>query len=92
MQAVHLSLVRQGARSKDEQPVPSLANLRERLVREGPQAISAKETLRLLWHGETVFWLHQELWARPSGQLHPSWTALQAECERNRLLTKYLLG
>jgi membrane glycosyltransferase len=91
VQAVHLSLVRQGTHGKDEQPARSLTNLRERLIREGPHAINAKEALRLLWHGETVFWLHQELWARPNGQLHPSWTELQRECERSRLLTEYLL-
>jgi membrane glycosyltransferase len=92
VQAVHLSLVRQGARGRDEQPARSLTNLRERLVREGPHAISAKDTLRLLWHGETVFWLHQELWARPHGKLHPSWAGLRAECERSPLLQEYLLG
>jgi membrane glycosyltransferase len=92
VQAVHLSLVRQGTHGKDEPPARSLAKLRERLIAEGPQAISAKDTLRLLWNGETVFWLHQELWARPQAQLHPSWSNLQAECERSRLLSEYLLA
>jgi hypothetical protein len=48
--------------------------------------------VRLLWHGETVFWLHQELWKRPKEQLHSSWTDLQSEAERSRLLKDYLLG
>jgi len=92
VQAVHLSLVRQGSSGKDETPARSLADLRERLVREGPQAIPAKDAVRLLWHGETVFWLHQELWTRPKEQLHASWADLQSEAERSRLLKDYLLG
>jgi membrane glycosyltransferase len=91
VQAVHLALVRQGAPGKDETPARSLADLRERLVREGPQAISPQDALRLLWHGETVFWLHQELWARPKDQLHASWAKLQHEAESSRLLNDYLL-
>ena len=92
VQAVHLALVRQGSSGKDEAPARSLADLRERLVREGPQSIPAKDAVRLLWHGETVFWLHQELWTRPKEQLHASWTDLQSEAKRSRLLREYLLG
>jgi membrane glycosyltransferase len=91
VQAVHLSLVRQGTPGKDETPARSLAELRERLIREGPQALTPQDALRLLWSGETVFWLHRELWARPKEQLHPSWAHVQAEAERGRLLSDYLL-
>jgi len=90
VQAVHLSLVRQGLSNNHETPSQSLADLREKLIREGPQAISPKEKTRLLWNGETVFWLHQELWARPEAQMHPSWIRLQADCGRSRLLSDYL--
>jgi membrane glycosyltransferase len=88
VQAVHLSMVRQG--SPGGEPVQSLINLRERLIREGPQSVNAKEKLRLLWDGETVFWLHQELWSRPGSQLHPNWIQMQADCAQNRLLSDYL--
>jgi membrane glycosyltransferase len=64
VQAVHLSLVRQGSSGSGEAPIQSMADLRERLIREGPRALTPKEKSRLLWDGETVFWLHQELWAR----------------------------
>ena len=90
VQAVHLSLVRQGSSHNSEAPTQSLADLREKLIREGPQSINPGEKLRLLWNGETVFWLHQELWARPQAQLHPSWIRFQTECARNRLLSDYL--
>jgi membrane glycosyltransferase len=89
VQAVHLSLVRQGL-SGGGGPVEFLATLRERLIREGPHALNPKEKLRLLWDGETVFWLRQELWSRPGTQLHPSWIKLQADCGASRLLSHYL--
>jgi membrane glycosyltransferase len=89
VQAVHLLLVRQGS-SSGANPVESLAALRERLIREGPAAINAKEKLRLLWNGDTVFWLHQELWSRPGTQMHSSWNKLQTECGSSRLLSHYL--
>ncbi len=54
VQAVHLLLVRQGP-SVGGTPVQSLVALRERLVRDGPEAVNPKEKLRLLWNGETVF-------------------------------------
>lgn len=92
VQALHLSLVRQGSSSGPEMPTQSLANLRERLIKDGHQSINAKEKLRLLWNGETVFWLHQELWARPKAQLHPSWIRLQDECVENRLISDYLMA
>jgi membrane glycosyltransferase len=92
VQAVHLSLVRQGTSSTSDAPVQSsLATLGERLIREGPQALNAKEKLRLLWDGETVFWLHQELWARPKSQRHSSWTKLQSESSTTPLLSNYLM-
>jgi membrane glycosyltransferase len=91
VQAVHLSLVRQGSSSANgEDPVQSMVDLRERVIREGPGAINAREIARLLWNGDTVFWLHQELWSRPAHQLHPTWRKLQADCSRNRLLSDYL--
>jgi len=89
VQAVHLSLVRQGSTSTPETPT-ALIEVRERLIREGPQSINPKEKVRLLWNGDSVFWLHQELWGRPATQMHPSWIKLQAESSRSRLIDDYL--
>ena len=91
VQAVHLSMVRQGGAHDGETPAQSLATLRERLITEGPHALDSREKLRLLWDGESVFWLHQELWSRPEAQLHPSWLKLQADCGTSRLLSHYLM-
>jgi membrane glycosyltransferase len=90
--SLHLSLVRQRLASHhNEVPAPSLTNLRERLLREGPSSLVPKEKLRLLWDAETVFWLHRELWARPGAVLHSSWIQLQAESSKSFLLQKYLM-
>lgn len=89
--ALHLSMVRQRSSSRgEEQPAPSLVDLRERLVQEGPSALAPKEKLRLLWDPETVFWLHQKLWSCPESNLHPSWIRLQAESGKSTLLYHYL--
>jgi membrane glycosyltransferase len=88
--SLHLAMLRQrtGPRS-DETPSPSMFDLRERLVREGPSILKPKEKLRLLWDAETVFWLHRELWSRPAASLHPDWNSLQTEEETTALLQKY---
>ena len=89
VQAVHLSMVRQ--RSSGDEPAQSQLNLRERLLREGPQALAPRDKLRVLGDADSVFWLHLELWSRPDEQLHPAWLRLQAECGDSPLLRRYVL-
>jgi membrane glycosyltransferase len=91
VQAVHLSLVRQRESDGDDEPDPAQMQRREQLLREGPQALGARERLRLLWDAEAVYWLHEELWARPDHELHASWLAAQREAASNPLLQNYLL-
>jgi membrane glycosyltransferase len=91
VQAVHLSLVRQRDSDADDEPDPAQMQRREQLLRDGPHALSVRERLRLLWDTEAVYWLHQELWARPDRELHPSWLAAQREAATNLLLKNYLL-
>jgi membrane glycosyltransferase len=91
VQAVHLSMVRQRS-SANEALNQAQRDLRERLLREGPQALGAKDKLHLLWDADTVFWLHQELWSRTEDQLHPSWLKLQAECGHSPLLLNYVMA
>lgn len=89
--ALHLSMVRQRSPSLESGKVaPSLAEARERLLREGPSSLNAKEKSRLLWDAETIFWLHRELWSRPAFALHPVWMEFQTRASKNRLL-RYLV-
>jgi hypothetical protein len=62
------------------------------LMRDGPESLNAKEKLRLLWDPDTVFWLHHELWSRPTKALHVSWRKLQKRASDTPLLKNYLLS
>jgi membrane glycosyltransferase len=90
--AVHLAMVRHHPTGGNSEPSSSLAQLRERLIREGPQALQGREKSRLLWNADTVYWLHRELWSRPGAKLHPSWAALQKESSSNPLVSGYLIS
>jgi membrane glycosyltransferase len=89
VQAIHLSMVRQ--RSAHDDPSHPQRSLREKLLKDGPDALAPRERLRLLGNAEAVFWLHQELWSRPEPQLHPAWRRLHAECAHSPLLRRYIL-
>ena len=91
IQAVHLSLVRLRESDADDPPDSAEIQKRELLLREGPQALNPRERVRLLWDAETVYWLHQELWARPSRELHPQWLIAQQEAAEGIFLRRYLL-
>ncbi len=89
--AVHLSMRQLRAPlSTDEKSNPSIDDLRERLLRDGPMELLLEEKQRLLWDADTVFWLHQQLWSRPDAELHPSWKQLHSNCKENILLQQYL--
>jgi membrane glycosyltransferase len=92
VQAVHLSMMRQRSSARgDLKPATSIANLRERLVAQGPAALEQKEIVRLLWNVETVFWLHGALWSRPDALIHSSWRRLEADSGKSALLRRYLI-
>jgi membrane glycosyltransferase len=91
VQAVHLSLVRQRESDGDDDADSAQMQRREQLLREGPQGLGVRERLRLLWDADAVYWLHEELWARPDHDLHASWLVAQREAAANPLLQNYLL-
>ena len=90
VQAVHLSLVRLRSTGPDDVLIESQMQLREHLLRDGPQSLNPRERLRLLWDAESVYWLHQELWARSERDLHASWIQLQKEAGSSPLVNGYL--
>jgi membrane glycosyltransferase len=75
--AAHVSLLR----AKNGPPPAQelrLAELRERLVREGPQALNTRELVAVLADVDSMVTLHEEVWAAPAAQLAPWWrTAVQ---------------
>ncbi|HEX2100120.1 MAG TPA: glucans biosynthesis glucosyltransferase MdoH, partial [Candidatus Synoicihabitans sp.] len=70
--AVHLSMLR----GKDHTPAASeerFAELRERLLHDGPQALTRSEKLSLLQDADSLAELHLQLWSRPGSRLAPWW-------------------
>jgi membrane glycosyltransferase len=71
--AVHLSLLRDRERVEPAATLEKFAELRERLLREGPGVLSRAEKLSVLQHADSLALLHQELWSRPEADLSPWW-------------------
>jgi membrane glycosyltransferase len=69
--AMHVALLRQ--RRPGEEAREWFMQLRERLLREGPIKLTAKEKMALLLDAESMIWLHEELWRQPSESLADWW-------------------
>lgn len=69
--AAHVSLLR--AKDNALQAEARLAELREKLVREGPQALTATEHLALVSDLDSMVVLHEAVWAAPPEKLAPWW-------------------
>ena len=70
--AAHTSLLR----AKDDPPLSRelrLAELREKLVREGPTSLDARERMALLSDLDSMVALHDAIWSAPSSELSPWW-------------------
>jgi membrane glycosyltransferase len=70
--AIHLSQLRT---KDDPSPVNEVrfAGLRERLLREGPAALSPRDKLALLLDADSMSRLHRELWSAPAPELAATW-------------------
>lgn len=69
--AVHVSLLRQ--RRPSEESRDYFAQLRMRLLNEGPTELTTKEKMALLLDAESMIWLHEELWRQPGSALAEWW-------------------
>ena len=69
--AMHVALLHQ--RQPGEDAREYFHHLRQRLLREGPEELSAKEKMGLLLDAESMIWLHRELWSLPAGALAEWW-------------------
>ncbi len=70
--AVHVSLLR----GKDELPPASeerFVGLREKLLAEGPAALSGGDRFALLLDADSMNALHDSLWSSPAARLAPWW-------------------
>jgi membrane glycosyltransferase len=69
--AMHVALLRQ--RRPGEEAREWFTQLRARLLRDGPDMLTAKEKMALLLDAESMIWLHEELWRQPSEALAEWW-------------------
>ena len=70
--AVHVSFLR----AKDDAPPATevrLAELRLRLVRDGPAALPPRDRMALLSDLDSMVALHEEIWSAPSSHLGRWW-------------------
>ena len=72
--AIHVSLLRQRAeaclRTREY-----FAMLSERLLLEGPLALTLAEKRMLLWNADAMLSMHQKLWSSRPSHLHGWWQA-----------------
>jgi membrane glycosyltransferase len=70
--AVHVSFLRQretvAVRTREY-----LNTLGERLLRDGPEALTQQEKYTLLWDVDSMRALHRRLWRSPASTLHEWW-------------------
>lgn len=71
--AVHLALLRERDQVPDLVSEERFAPLRERLLREGPAALPAREKLALMLDADSMAALHRDLWSLPSEKLAAWW-------------------
>lgn len=69
--AMHVALLRQ--RKQTEESREWFAQLRERLLRDGPAKFTVKEKMALLLDADSMIRLHRELWACPAEDLADWW-------------------
>ncbi len=66
-----VALLRQ--RRPSEEAREWFAQLRTRLLHEGPQSFTTKEKMALLLDADSMIWLHRELWSCPASELADWW-------------------
>jgi hypothetical protein len=76
--SVHIALLRQ-RRHLVEETGEYLESLRSKLLESGPAALDTRQHFTLLWDADSLRWLHQEFWTRPTDKLHPWWQERLAE-------------
>jgi membrane glycosyltransferase len=69
--AMHVALLRQ--RKQTEEAREWFSQLRERLLRDGPDRFTVKERMALLMDAESMITLHRELWSCPAEDLAEWW-------------------
>jgi membrane glycosyltransferase len=70
--ALHVGLLRQRQRATPENR-DYLNEVRQKLLREGPTALNAREAKALMYDADNMLRLHYDLWGSTTQELHPWW-------------------
>jgi membrane glycosyltransferase len=70
--AVHVSILRQRTQTNEELQ-EYYAQLRRKLLAEGPSSLQLRDKMALLFDPDSMIWLHQQLWELPNDQLAEWW-------------------
>jgi membrane glycosyltransferase len=70
--ALHVALLRQRRPTSEHVATDGAC---ERLLRDGPEALTAQTRYAILWDPDALRWLHHEFWSRPRSRLSPWWAA-----------------
>jgi membrane glycosyltransferase len=79
--AIHVSLLREKRLNPEYDRAltqlgvgkPEVRVLAEKLLAEGPANLAPPDKLLVLADGDTMSWLHRQIWLRPSQNLAPWW-------------------
>ena len=90
--AIHLSQLR----AKEEVVAANearFADLRKRLLRDGPEALLSRDKLALMLDARSVTELHRQLWATPSSELAETWReALEEQPKGEKSAAEFISG
>lgn len=75
--AIHLGLLRVREELPSEKEA-HLENLRSKLLKEGPKALSVRDQIALLSDAESMITLHEQVWMRDPVELGPTWKQILA--------------
>ncbi|MEI8243532.1 MAG: glucans biosynthesis glucosyltransferase MdoH [bacterium] len=77
--AVHVALLRQRGGKTDHEVGGYYRLLMERVLKEGPAALSKREQMALLLHPGVVSDLHSRIWLLPDRELAPWWRVAMSQ-------------
>lgn len=77
--AVHVALLRQRGGKTDHEVGGYYRLLMERVLKEGPAALSKREQMALLLHPGVVADLHSRIWLLPDRELAPWWRVAMSQ-------------
>ena len=71
--AIHITLLSEDQKENNIIETDRVHKLGEKLLANGPEALTTNEIKEIINVPEKLHWLHEQVWLRPSDQLHKTW-------------------